>query len=102
MENKETKNLKRKMNFYLATAKINKAVSMGIYYASLATPVAFLGKAFTAETFGEGVETVLTGLAMGAIGIFGAATMRQTNPQILREYVEARNELKALNDQKTK
>lgn len=102
MENKETKTLKREMNFYLAMAKANKAASMAVYYISLATPVAFLGKAFTEKSFGEGVETAIGGLAMGAIGIFCAAVIRQTNPQILREYVKTRNELNAMNSQKVK
>lgn len=102
MENKTQKDLKREMNFYLAMAKINKVASLGIYYASLATPVIFAGKAFTEKSFGEGVETAIGGLAMGAVGIFCAAVIRQTNPQILRDYVETRNELNAMNSQKVK
>ncbi len=102
MENKTQKDLKRGMNFYLAMAKVNKAASMAVYYISLATPVAFLGKAFTEKSFGEGVETAIGGLAMGAVGIFCAAVIRQTNPQILREYVEKRDQLNALKNQNTK
>lgn len=102
MENKTQKDLKREMNFYLAMAKVNKAASMAVYYISLATPVAFLGKAFTEKSFGEGVETALAGVVMGAIGVGAAAVIRQMNPQILRDYVETRNELNAMNSQKVK
>ena len=102
MENKTQKDLKREMNFYLAMAKINKAASLGIYYASLATPVIFAGKAFTEKTFGAGLETALAGVVMGAIGVGAAAVIRQMNPQILRDYVETRNELNAMNSQKVK
>ena len=102
MGNKTQKELKREMNFYLATAKLNKAVSNAILYASLATPVFFTAKAFTEKTFGQGVESVLAGLAMGALGVAGAAIMRQMNPKILRDYVETRNELKAMNNEKVK
>lgn len=102
MENKKQKDLKREMNFYLAMAKVNKAASMAVYYISLATPVAFLGKAFTEKSFGEGVETALAGVVMGAIGVGAAAVIRQMNPQILRDYVETRNELNAMNSQKVK
>lgn len=102
MENKTQKDLKREMNFYLAMAKVNKAASMAVYYISLATPVAFLGKAFTEKSFGEGVETALAGVVMGAIGVGAAAVIRQMNPKILRDYVETRNELNAMNSQKVK
>ncbi len=102
MENKTQKDLKREMNFYLAMAKVNKVASMAVYYISLATPVAFLGKAFTEKSFGEGVETALAGVVMGAIGVGAAAVIRQMNPKILRDYVETRNELNAMNSQKVK
>lgn len=102
MEDKKQKDLKREMNFYLAMAKVNKAASMAVYYISLATPVAFLGKAFTEKSFGEGVETALAGVVMGAIGVGAAAVIRQMNPKILRDYVETRNELNAMNSQKVK
>ena len=102
MENKESKELKREMNFLLAAAKLNKAVSLAVYYASLATPLIFAGKAFTEKTFGDGLETAAAGVVMGAVGIFGAAVMRQMNPTIMRGYVQAREQLKTLNNQKTK
>ena len=102
MENKKAKDLKREMNFYLATAKLNKAVSLAVYYASLATPLIFAGKAFTEKTFADGLETAVAGVVMGAVGVFGAAVMRQMNPTILRDYVQTREQLKTLNNQKTK
>ena len=102
MENKTQKELKREMNFYLAMAKVNKAASMAVYYASLATPLIFTAKAFTEKTFGAGLETALAGVVMGAIGVGGAAVMRQMNPKILRDYVDVRNQLNAQNAQKVK
>ena len=102
MEDKTQKDLKREMNAYLALAKLNKGVSLAVYYASLATPLFFAGKAFTEKNFGDGVETALAGVVCGAIGIGGAAILRQLNPKILREYVETRNELAAIKNQKVK
>ncbi|MBP3316260.1 MAG: hypothetical protein J6L70_01515 [Alphaproteobacteria bacterium] len=102
MENKTQKELKREMNIYLAMAKVNKAASMAVYYASLATPLFFTAKAFTAKTFGAGLETALTGVVMGVIGVGGAAVIRQMNPKILRDYVDTRNQLNAQNAQKVK
>ena len=102
MENKETKNLKRKMNFYLATAKANKFVSLLVYYAGLAASFYAAGNAFTKDSFGKGVETVLAGLTVGALAIISAATMRQMNPKILREYAETRDKLNEIKNQKVK
>ena len=99
---KEAKKLKREMNLYLAEAKINKAVSLALYYAALATPVASTVYAFTKDSFREGLETALMGPVLSAGIIICAAAIRQTNPQILREYIRTRNELNELNKQKEK
>ena len=99
---KEAKELKREMNCLLATAKITKAASLALYYIGLASPVIGVANAFTKDSLQEGLGTALTGTIMGVGIIVGAAILRQTNLPILRDYVETRNQLNELNNQKVK
>lgn len=102
MKNKEAKDLKRKMNFYLAMAKTNKFASLLVYYAGLAAPFYAMGNAFTKDSLGQGIETVLAGITVGGLAIVSAATMQQMNPRILRNYLKTRDELNISNLQQVK
>ena len=83
----------REANFYLATAKLNKGVSMALYYMGLVgTPVAGIVKACQADKFADGVECVLAGGIMGVVMIGVAAALRQQNMPLLRDYVALRDQ----------
>lgn len=94
----DVKALERDMKFYLATAKINKGVSLAIYYAGLLTAMGGVGYAFTRDTFASGFETAGAGAIMGAMMVGCAAVIRQMNPRILRDYVETRDMLNQVKD----
>lgn len=89
---KQVRDLSREMKFYLATAKANKALAVISYYCGLGC-----GAGGVVRTIQTGnLDNLLIGTVM-TLGSFVCSTaFRSGNYQILREYVNARNELTSL------
>lgn len=95
---KQTRNLRHEMNLYLAVAKVNKGLSIASYYAALAAAGA--GTYHTINT-GRGAN-FLIGLLMASGMLIAAKSFRSCNYPVLRDYINARNELTSLKNSNQK
>lgn len=94
---KQVRDLSREMKFYLATAKANKALAVISYYCGLGC-----GAGGVVRTIQTGnLDNLLIGTVMTLGSFVCSIAFRSGNYQILREYVNARNELTQL-QQRTK
>lgn len=89
---KQTRDLRREMNLYLAVAKVNKGLSIASYYAALAAAGA---GTYNAINTGQGAN-FLIGLLMASGMLIAAKSFRSCNYPVLRDYINARNELTSL------
>ena len=89
---KQTRDLRHEMNLYLAAAKVNKGLSIASYYSALAAAGA---GTYNAINTGQGAN-FLIGLLMASGMLIAAKSFRSCNYPVLRDYINARNELTSL------